>query len=149
VNAPAQLAAASERLRDVPGFPKRAGRPRKAIAPPAPPPAPRLRELSSRNSALAEPAAPPLVNQDDDDEKTPAPRAPALPPRLLGPRDAGTYLGTSAWSVRKLVERGDLRLVKLPGLEPGRKTRKGGRRCGGRWLIDVRDLDALIEKAKA
>jgi excisionase family DNA binding protein len=60
---------------------------------------------------------------------------PALPPRLLGLRDAGAYLGVSAWTARQLVERRELRLVKLPGI--------------ARWLVDRADLDALIEKAKA
>jgi hypothetical protein len=50
--------------------------------------------------------------------------------------------------VRKLVEDGKLQLVPLPGLEPGGKKQKNGRRCGGRFLVDVRDLDELIEKSK-
>ena len=61
--------------------------------------------------------------------------APALPPRLLGPKDAGAYLGVSAWTARQLVKRRKLRRVKLPGIVS--------------WLIDRADLDALIERAKA
>lgn len=130
---PGALVAASDRLRTVPGFPKRRGRPRK-ISPTtvhADVPEPRPRGAHTRISEpppLEVPLEVPLAEQPIDVR-------PVLPPRLLGPKDAGAYLGVSAWSARQLVERKKLRLVKLPGIT--------------RWLVDRADLDALIEKAKA
>ena len=55
--------------------------------------------------------------------------------RLLGTREAGTYLGISHRSVDNLILRGQLTPIRLPGL--------------ARVLLDVRDLDALVELVKA
>ena len=51
-------------------------------------------------------------------------------PRLLGFNDAGAYLGCSYWTVRSLVERGELPAVRIPGVR--------------RTLIDRTDIDRLI-----
>ena len=52
--------------------------------------------------------------------------------RLISLREAGSYLGVSYWSVRSLIDRGDLPTVRL----------------GRRLLIDKKDLDALVENHK-
>jgi hypothetical protein len=133
------LAAASERLRSVEGFPKRAGRPRKPSRTGddlMPPSVETLRSSRKRRPAPLSELSPPLETADVDKPiKEAIHKALNLTPRLLGDEDAGAYLGSSAWTARQLVERAELRLVKLPGIK--------------RWLVDVRDLDALIEKWKA
>jgi hypothetical protein len=52
--------------------------------------------------------------------------------RLYTFEEAGTYLGRSIWSVRRLVWKG-----LLPKVE-----------AGGRSHIDVRDMDAFIDRNK-
>jgi hypothetical protein len=62
-------------------------------------------------------------------------------PRLLGLSDSARYLGNvSPWVVRKLMDTGVISRVRLT--LPGEVDIR-------RLLFDVRDLDALIEKAKA
>jgi excisionase family DNA binding protein len=56
--------------------------------------------------------------------------------RVLRVTAAAAYLSTSARCVRSLVQRGELPIVKLS--ENGHSP----------WLLDVRDLDALIERRK-
>jgi excisionase family DNA binding protein len=125
------LASASERLRDVQGFPKRPGRPRKISTTPLNADVPQRRQRIARGVAISKP----LPLEVPVGSPAPIDVRPALPPRLLGPKSAGAYLGVSAWTARQLVERREIRLVKLPGIV--------------RWLVDRADLDALIEKAKA
>lgn len=55
-----------------------------------------------------------------------------IPKRLYSIDEAGTYLGRSACAVRELVWKG-----RLPAV-----------RFDRRIFIDVRDLDALIDKNK-
>ncbi len=52
--------------------------------------------------------------------------------RLYSIDDAGVYLGISTWTVRAYVSEG-----KLPAVRAGRRV-----------LLDIRDLDAWIERAK-
>ena len=52
--------------------------------------------------------------------------------RLYSLDEAATYLGRSTWSVRRLIWNGDLPQV----------------RAGGRVHVDVRDMEAFIEKFK-
>jgi excisionase family DNA binding protein len=52
--------------------------------------------------------------------------------RLKSQLNAGSYLGISFWSVRTLIIRGELPIVRM----------------GRRILIDVHDLDAWIDKNK-
>lgn len=54
--------------------------------------------------------------------------------RLLRIKRAADYLGLSTRKIRCLVQEGDLHAVQLPGHAP--------------WLLDIRDLDAWIEKNK-
>jgi len=133
MSAPAPLAKASARLRVAPpaGMPGRPGRPRKALEP-----------GHTSGHTVSEAAA----SADSTREKTPSARgtqarqagalAP-LTPRLLGLRDAGTYLGgISAWAVRQLVASGRLTPVRAE-LAPGRPLH--------RLLLDVRELDAVAD----
>lgn len=55
--------------------------------------------------------------------------------RLLRIKPAAAYLGLSTWTLRRLVQEGELRAVQLPGHAP--------------WLLDIRDLDNWIEKKKS
>ena len=59
---------------------------------------------------------------------------PALAKRLLRVKDAAQYLSISPWKVRKLVQVGLLPVVQASE--------------GGAWRVDVRDLDAFIERNK-
>jgi excisionase family DNA binding protein len=54
--------------------------------------------------------------------------------RLLKVKQAATYMSISPWTVRKLVQSQQLRIVKLDDRGP--------------WLLDVRDLDQFIETRK-
>jgi excisionase family DNA binding protein len=55
-------------------------------------------------------------------------------PRLLGLEGTATYLDITQRSLYRLVERGIIKPVRLPGVR--------------RTLFDKRDLDALIERGK-
>jgi excisionase family DNA binding protein len=57
-----------------------------------------------------------------------------LPRRLLRTREAANYLGSSMWKIRRLVQEG-----LLPYVADAE---------GGRWLFDVKDLDAYIDTNK-
>jgi hypothetical protein len=61
------------------------------------------------------------------------------PARLLRVKAAASYLGLSVWRLRGLIQRGVLTPVRIP-LGNGREER--------RHLLDIRDLDDLIRKAK-
>jgi excisionase family DNA binding protein len=54
--------------------------------------------------------------------------------RLMKVRRAADYLDLSVWTLRRLVQEGQLPVVQLPGHSP--------------WLLDQCDLDAWIEKHK-
>ena len=54
--------------------------------------------------------------------------------RLVGLEDAASILGVSVWTVREMVYRRDLPVVKLPRVR--------------RFLIDLCDLEALIAAGK-
>jgi len=64
---------------------------------------------------------------------TPKPK-PTLAKRLLRVREAALYLSISPWKLRRLVQDG-----LLPIIQHG---------DGAPWLVDVRDLDAHIERHK-
>lgn len=82
--------------------------------------------------------------------------------RLLDLRQAAAYLHVSYWVVRDMVQNGTLPAVRLPATRidtaprrNGKPTRRqvlpaGDARLGSmrRILLDVRDLDALIERSK-
>ena len=78
------LAAAAERLRDVPGFPRRPGRPRKA------------RPEAQPSKVLA------------------ASTIAAVLTRLLDLAATAAYLGVSGWTVRDLAASGVLKRVRVP-----------------------------------
>ena len=70
----------------------------------------------------------------------------AANPRLLGLDDAARYLSVNPWLLRELIAAGAIRRVEI-SLPPDRR----GRRALGvvrKVLLDVRDLDALVERAK-
>jgi excisionase family DNA binding protein len=133
VSVAAPLEAASVRLRDVPGFPRRRGRPRKVTTSahptrkktgPAPTPFTALPPLEAAVLPRAVPTSTVFAES-----------RPTLPPRLLGARDGGAYLGVSAWTLRQLIKKRRLRPVVLPGTK--------------RLLVDRADLDELIEGLKS
>lgn len=55
-------------------------------------------------------------------------------PRLMKVKEAARYLSISPWTLRKLVQTQQLRIVKLDDRGP--------------WLIDTKDLDHFIEGRK-
>src|SRR5262245_14920698 len=63
----------------------------------------------------------------------------AVRPRLLGIAGAAAYLGIEPRAIRELIAAGALRPVRLPG-GAGRPLR--------RTLLDMRDLDALVDRAR-
>jgi excisionase family DNA binding protein len=54
--------------------------------------------------------------------------------RLLRLRDAAQYVSLSPWKLRRLVQDGQLPIVKYGENAP--------------WLLDVRDLDSWVEQHK-
>ena len=56
--------------------------------------------------------------------------------RVLRLRQAAEYLSISTRAVRTLIQQGELAVVKF--CEHGR----------GPWLVDLKDLDALVERRK-
>jgi hypothetical protein len=61
--------------------------------------------------------------------------------RLLDLHEAGAYCSVSYWTIRSLVDAGEIPTVKLPN-----PRRKG--ETVRRLLVDRQDLDALIETWK-
>jgi excisionase family DNA binding protein len=61
-------------------------------------------------------------------------RKKGLARRLMRTREAAYYLGSSMWKIRRLVQDGLLPYVSDSD--------------GGRWLFDVKDLDAYIDTNK-
>ena len=59
------------------------------------------------------------------------------PRRLLRIAEAAEYLHLSPWTLRGLVQRGELPIIKL--VENGHSP----------WLFDIRDLDDWITRTKA
>jgi hypothetical protein len=55
-------------------------------------------------------------------------------PRCLNVTDSARFLGIATRSLYRLVERGELRPVRLPGLR--------------KWVFDVVDLTAIVERSK-
>jgi hypothetical protein len=133
------LAAASRRLRadPPPGFPGRAGRPRKHPIPAPGGASPAAPERPAAGTPRVQSTARTRVNSGRN-EGTVVYQVPA-PRRLLDLAATATYLGLAPWTVRELEWRGVLRRVRVP-LPNGGEVRK--------LLFDVRDLDALIDRWK-
>ena len=126
------LAAASERLRGVPGFPGRLGRPRKGGSARVPGgSAPRHRGAES--GAMASLLDPQSMRLREADVPV------TCPPRLLTVKGAAAYLGLSVWQVRGLIHAGTLQPVRI--LLGHGKARK--------HLLDRLDLDRLVDTTKA
>jgi excisionase family DNA binding protein len=56
--------------------------------------------------------------------------------RLLRVAEAADYLSVSRWQLRGIVQRGDLPIIKPSNGDHAP------------WLVDVRDLDAWVERTK-
>ncbi len=144
------LAAASRRLRGVPGFPRAAGRPRKH-----PENGPADGHVSGQaRSGDAQPLAMTSENGPRDSagvRSAPAP-APtvalerssgdivAVGPALLSVADAGRYLGVSPRTVEGYVAAGLVVPVRLP-------SPRGGRHLG-RLLLERAELDRLVARSR-
>lgn len=50
-------------------------------------------------------------------------------------KEASEYLSLSCWQLRRIVQAGQLPVVKVGG-------------DGAPWLLDLKDLDAFIERSK-
>lgn len=118
------LAAASRRLNSDLTRPRgKLGRPRKTV--------------EARPDGLRTPRNPQLARAPESAENG---QTPALPhheadgSRLIGVRDAGAFLGVSAWTVRDLIRAGHLPRVVLP---------LGGRKV----LVRLADLVALVNRS--
>lgn len=59
---------------------------------------------------------------------------PTLAKRLLRTREAAQYLSISPWKLRRLIQDGLLPVVQ--------------QNEGAAWRVDVRDLDAFVERHK-
>ena len=73
-----------------------------------------------------------------------------IQPRLLSLDQGAEYLGLSFWSFRELVNAGDVPLIRVPRprtmRQHKRRARSGVLR---RTLVDIRDLDALVDRWRA
>jgi len=56
---------------------------------------------------------------------------PAISRRLLRLKAAATYLSVSIWTLRGMIQRGELPVIQ-----------------NGAWLLDMKDLDLWIERQK-
>ena len=144
------LADAARRLRDVSGFPRRVGRPRKGGSVAVEASAPRKHPANGHDVGHGENgAAQPrdLTSENGHDPRagvrqTPAVERPAgavvtVAPRLLSLRDAGLYLGgICKRTVEGYIAAGLLAPVRLP-------SPRGGRRLG-RVLLDREELDRFV-----
>lgn len=72
---------------------------------------------------------------------------PAIEPRGLFISEAAAYLGCSDDAIYRLINAGELPVVKLP-VERHSRTGLGIRGRSDRNIIDRNDLDALIERSK-
>ena len=59
------------------------------------------------------------------------------PRRLLRLKEAAQYISVSPWKLRGLIQTGQIEIVK------------NGDGPGGVWLVDIKDLDAWINRTKA
>jgi hypothetical protein len=114
------LADAAKRLRDVPGFPRRPGRPRKVP----------LGHVSGTPAVEGSTNA--QVSREAVDSRS-------IAPRLLDLRAAAQYLAVSPWTIRDLEAAGTLRRVRVP---------LAGHAELRRVLFDRLELDALVDRWK-
>jgi hypothetical protein len=68
-------------------------------------------------------------------------------PRCLDREQAAVYLGSSPDVIDRLIQTGALATVRLP-VERDRRTNKGTPGTSRRVLLDIRDLDALVDRSK-
>ncbi len=69
------------------------------------------------------------------------------PRRLLSLEEGAHYLNLSFWSFRELVNAGDVPLIRVPRPRTMRQHKRGARSDTlRRTLVDVRDLDALVDR---
>ena len=137
------LADASRRLRDVPGFPRRPGRPRKHVA--------NGHVSGQAEHAVSQPRVVPSENRHS--ESAGVRQAPVVAierqagavvtvaPALLSLTDAGRYLGgLSVRVVQTYITSGLLTPVHLPATRGGRHL--------SRVLLERGELDALVARSK-
>ena len=86
------------------------------------------------------PAQDPAIGATQTRRVGPAPSP--LPLRLVDLRAAAAYFGCTHWHLRRLVATGQIPVVRMPN------PRTLDARPGRRLLVDIRDLDALIERWK-
>lgn len=60
-------------------------------------------------------------------------KSPAIAGRLLRLKPAAGYLSLSVWSLRGMVQRGEIPVIH---------------RANAPWLVDVQDLDRWVEQNK-
>lgn len=71
----------------------------------------------------------------------------AIQPRLLSVEEAAEYLGLSYWSMKELIGAGDVPLIRVPRPRTLRQHKRAARsQVLRRTLVDVRDLDALVDR---
>ena len=140
------LAAASRRLRGVPGFPRAAGRPKKHpenasanghVSGQADDGAPQARVAMSENGPMKSAGAQqaPVVAL----ERPSAPLV-TVAPALLSVGDAGRYLGVSTRTVEGYVAAALVTPVRLPSPRSGRRL--------ARVLLERAELDRLVDRAR-
>ncbi len=70
--------------------------------------------------------------------------------RLLSLDEGAQYLGLSFWSFRELVNAGEVPVIRVPRPRTMRQHKRGARSEHlRRTLVDVRDLDALVDRWRA
>jgi len=121
------LNGASDRLRDVPGFPRRRGRPRKTHGKPSSSGDGFAGAVAAQTSALSSGAVGSRIS---------AAAVTGLSPRLLTVEQSADYLAIGSDTVYSLVSQGVLKRVRIPDGSGG-ELRK--------ILLDRQDLDRAIE----
>lgn len=140
------LAAASRRLRGVPGFPRAAGRPRKH-----PENGPANGHVSGQANNVAGQTRT-VTSENGDAESAGVQQAPVVTlerpsaslvtvaPALLSVANAGRYLGVSTRTVEGYVAAALVTPVRLPSPRSGRRL--------ARVLLERAELDRLVEQAR-
>jgi hypothetical protein len=67
------------------------------------------------------------------------PKTASMTKRALRIKDAAAYLSVGMRAIRSLIQRGELPIVRIAENDDAKHAP---------WLVDIRDLDALVERRK-
>ena len=146
------LAAASRRLREVPGFPRRAGRPRTRPENGIADAGRHLGGPADGHNASSGPQPRAAASENVRSDGARVPHTPVIAleasfgavvtvaPALLSVADSARYLGVSPRTIEAFVASGLVLPLRLPSPQSGRHL--------GRVLLERADLDRLVARAR-